>query len=93
MVLWPISLEGNLCSCSPYSGHCWAWCGSYLFVSPKEKGVQGSINTYCIVSFGEVLNLKWIWFGNAFLVIGGGPALVKSMYYAIISDVAPEEKR
>lgn len=37
--------------------------------------------------------MKWFWAGNAFLLIGGGPAVVNNMFFIILADVTSEEER
>jgi len=37
--------------------------------------------------------VKWFWVGNAFLLIGGGPAVVNNMFFIILADVTSEEER
>jgi len=46
-----------------------------------------------IVYFNQVFNVKWFWAGNAFLLVGGGPAVVNNMFFIILADVTSEEER
>jgi hypothetical protein len=46
-----------------------------------------------IVSFSNVIDIRWYWAGNAFLFIGGGSPVIKAMFFAILSDVASEDQR
>jgi hypothetical protein len=46
-----------------------------------------------VVWFSNVLDIHWYLAGNAFLIIGGGSAVTRAMFFAIISDVAPEDQR
>lgn len=46
-----------------------------------------------IDSLSDVFNIRWVWFGNAFMVIGGGTSMIKAMYFAILADVVPEKNR
>ena len=45
------------------------------------------------VYFNDTFDVRWIWAGNLFLVIGGGSAVSQNSIYAIVADVAPESKR
>ncbi|KAH8588375.1 major facilitator superfamily domain-containing protein [Bisporella sp. PMI_857] len=44
-------------------------------------------------SLSEVISLRWIWLGDAFFLIGGGTAVLKSMLYAMVADVVTENQR
>lgn len=43
--------------------------------------------------FSDVMNIRWFWAGNALLLIGGGSGMVKAMIFAMLADVASEDKR
>ena len=43
--------------------------------------------------FSNYIAIEWFWAGNAFLLIGGGSSVARSMYFAILADVASEERR
>ncbi len=43
--------------------------------------------------WSNVIDIRWYWAGNIFLCIGGGPAVIKSMFFALLADVASEDKR
>ncbi|KAG0645285.1 MFS efflux pump [Hyphodiscus hymeniophilus] len=44
-----------------------------------------------IAYFSQYIPIEWYWAGNVFLFIGGGSAVVKSMCFTILADVASEE--
>ena len=46
-----------------------------------------------IVWFSNVLDIRWYLFSNVFLIIGGGSPVLRAMFFAILSDVAPEDQR
>lgn len=46
-----------------------------------------------IVWFSDVLDIRWYLFSNVPLIMGGGSCVVRAMFFAIISDVAPEDRR
>jgi hypothetical protein len=46
-----------------------------------------------IVWFSDVINIYWYLTSNVFLVIGGGSPVTRAMFFAILSDVAPEDQR
>jgi MFS family permease len=39
------------------------------------------------------LAIEWLWAGNMFLFIGGGPPVSRSMFFTILADIASEEVR
>lgn len=43
--------------------------------------------------FHDTFNIRWIWAGNAFLLLGGGSTVARSMFFTIVADVTPEDKR
>ncbi|KAB8291654.1 hypothetical protein EYC80_006454 [Monilinia laxa] len=43
--------------------------------------------------FDIIFDIRWIWASNVFLLVGGGSAVSKTMYFTIIADVVPEERR
>lgn len=45
------------------------------------------------VYFNNTFDVRWIWAGDLFLLIGGGSAVSQNSIYAIVADVAPESKR
>jgi hypothetical protein len=46
-----------------------------------------------IARLDSFLDVRWLWFGNVFLCIGGGSAVLQGTLYAIFADVTPEDKR
>jgi hypothetical protein len=46
-----------------------------------------------VVCFYDMFDLKWFWAGNAFLLIGGGPAVINNMFFIVLADVTSEEER
>lgn len=38
-------------------------------------------------------DLRYVWASSAALLVGGGESVAEAMVFAIITDVAPEEKR
>ncbi|GLA33908.1 hypothetical protein AnigIFM63309_003931 [Aspergillus niger] len=46
-----------------------------------------------VLYFNDTFDVRWIWAGNLFLLIGGGSAVSQNSIYAIVADVAPEAKR
>ncbi|RAL09039.1 uncharacterized protein BO97DRAFT_459422 [Aspergillus homomorphus CBS 101889] len=45
-----------------------------------------------VLYFNDTFDVRWIWAGNLFLLIGGGSAVSQNSIYAIVADVAPESK-
>jgi hypothetical protein len=48
---------------------------------------------YRLGYFSDVINIRWFWAGTAFFMIGGGSAVIKAMLFAMLADVASEDKR
>jgi MFS family permease len=43
--------------------------------------------------YSNFFAIEWYWFQNAFMFIGGGSPVARSMYFTILADVASEERR
>jgi hypothetical protein len=48
---------------------------------------------YTNLSADNIFDVRWIWAGNMFLLIGGGSAVASNSIYAVVADVAPESRR
>ncbi|MCJ1360355.1 MAG: hypothetical protein MMC33_010360 [Icmadophila ericetorum] len=46
-----------------------------------------------VVYFNNTFDVRLIWAGNLFRLIGGGSAVSQNSIYAVVADVAPESKR
>ncbi|KAE9374833.1 MFS general substrate transporter [Stipitochalara longipes BDJ] len=46
-----------------------------------------------VIWFSDVLDIRWYLFSNVFLIIGGGSPVLRAMFFAILSDVTPEDRR
>jgi len=49
--------------------------------------------TLGVAYWSESVDIRWFWAGNLFLFVGGGSSVIKAMFYAMIADVAVEERR
>ena len=41
----------------------------------------------------EILDIRLVWLSSAFYVVGGGPVVANSLFYALLADVVPESSR
>jgi MFS family permease len=49
--------------------------------------------THIIGWWSDVLPVQLTWFSSAFVLIGGGVAVITSMIFTIIADVIPDAQR
>lgn len=71
----------------------WDAYGCLLFVG-IARTLQDRFGTnFYPVWFAPAIDYRWAWAGNLFSFIGGGSVVLKSMLYAMVSDVASEDQR
>jgi hypothetical protein len=46
-----------------------------------------------LVYVPDVFDIRWIWFCNVFLLLGGGSSVLVAMLFTIAADVTPSAER
>lgn len=64
-----------------------------MFVGKSMAQSDSHMANVVLGYYSDIINIRWFWAGNAFLLIGGGSPVSKAMFYAMLADVANEDKR